>query len=241
MGSRLCAPTMVWDDRRRHSLLVGDRDMFIASIHVVASQRRRPSRTLLATAGDRLSLHRLHWIGASSEVGGFETENLCTHGGRRRGSGRRHRRVRRRRPPRRECGAARAVRAQRRLRPYMRERGISSRARGARSRGLPRGAAGRLQLPRPSARRRRPRRRRRVRRLARRALRAVAGCPDRTSVLRRGGEVRVPSASPTASARSQAAARSSPCFVQLVTPSGGELFELDDLELARARFEELRP
>ncbi len=72
----LCAPTMVWDDRRRRSLLVGDRDLFVANIRVVVSQGRRLSKTLLATAGDRLSLHHLHWAGASSDVADFETENL---------------------------------------------------------------------------------------------------------------------------------------------------------------------
>ena len=45
----LCAPTMVFDDRRRGVLLTGDRDMFIASIRIV-SRTGRQARTTLATA-----------------------------------------------------------------------------------------------------------------------------------------------------------------------------------------------
>src|SRR5439155_19286519 len=46
----LCAPTMVFDDRRRAVLLTGDRDMFIASSRLIVSAGGRASRTLLATA-----------------------------------------------------------------------------------------------------------------------------------------------------------------------------------------------
>jgi ketosteroid isomerase-like protein len=52
--SRLCAPTMLFDDRRRSSLLTGDRDMFVASNRVASGSETHA--TLLATAGDRLAL-----------------------------------------------------------------------------------------------------------------------------------------------------------------------------------------
>jgi ketosteroid isomerase-like protein len=58
----LCAPTMVFDDRRRGVLLTGDRDMFIASIRIV-SRTGRQARTTLATAGDCLTLERIRWRG----------------------------------------------------------------------------------------------------------------------------------------------------------------------------------
>jgi tetratricopeptide (TPR) repeat protein len=71
-----CAPTMVFDDRRRRVLLKGDRDLFIASNRVIASNEPHLSRTLLATAGDQLALYRLRWTGATVDVGAFESENL---------------------------------------------------------------------------------------------------------------------------------------------------------------------
>jgi ketosteroid isomerase-like protein/tetratricopeptide (TPR) repeat protein len=72
----LCSPTMLWDDRRRRSLLTGGRDMFIANARVMLAHAGRLERTLLATAGDRLSLHRARWTGATADIGGFENENL---------------------------------------------------------------------------------------------------------------------------------------------------------------------
>src|SRR5439155_17234451 len=59
-----CAPGFVFDDRRRFILLTGDRDMFIANARWLASQGPSHSRTLLATAGDRLVLEHFRWIGA---------------------------------------------------------------------------------------------------------------------------------------------------------------------------------
>ena len=72
----LCAPTMVYEDRRRHALISGGSELFIANIREVGRREGRVVRTLLATAGDRISLHHLRWTGASADVGGFETENL---------------------------------------------------------------------------------------------------------------------------------------------------------------------
>jgi hypothetical protein len=74
----LCAPTMVFDDRRRAVLLTGDRDMFVASSCLILSARGRASTTLLATAGDRLTLAHLRWTGG---VPGqeWDLENLSIH------------------------------------------------------------------------------------------------------------------------------------------------------------------
>jgi SnoaL-like domain len=75
--TRACAPTMTFDDRRRSALLTGDRDMFIASSRVMASVGARMSRTLLATAGDRLSLEHHRWTGGT-EAG---TPSIASLGG----------------------------------------------------------------------------------------------------------------------------------------------------------------
>ncbi len=74
--ARVCAPTMIFDDRRTGVLLTGDRDMFLAGNRVIASSGGRPLRTVLATAGDRLALEHLRWTGAGGDVGAFEAENL---------------------------------------------------------------------------------------------------------------------------------------------------------------------
>ncbi|HJQ82991.1 MAG TPA: nuclear transport factor 2 family protein [Candidatus Binatia bacterium] len=71
----LCAPTMVFDDRRRGIRLAGDRDMCIASARFVAAAQTRMDGTLLATAGDRLCLEQIRWTGAGGG-GVFEAENL---------------------------------------------------------------------------------------------------------------------------------------------------------------------
>ncbi|HJQ85102.1 MAG TPA: hypothetical protein VKA21_13545 [Candidatus Binatia bacterium] len=57
--ARLCVPTMVFDDRRRSVLLTGDLDVFLASSRVTAGSRIES--TLLATAGDRLALSHCRW------------------------------------------------------------------------------------------------------------------------------------------------------------------------------------
>ena len=59
----LCAPSLLFDDRRRAAQLRGDREMFLASARVVASYETQISPTLLATTGDRLALRRLHFAG----------------------------------------------------------------------------------------------------------------------------------------------------------------------------------
>jgi class 3 adenylate cyclase/ketosteroid isomerase-like protein len=72
--ARLVAPTMVFDDRRRGIRVTGDRDTYLATTRIVANALRM-SRTLLATLGDRLALNRGLWEG---EVDGaaIETELL---------------------------------------------------------------------------------------------------------------------------------------------------------------------
>jgi hypothetical protein len=66
---------MVFDDRRRGTLLRGDRDMFLASVRVMSSYEARVSQTVLATAGERLVLRRLHFAG-SVDGGAAEGEAL---------------------------------------------------------------------------------------------------------------------------------------------------------------------
>src|SRR5439155_14533629 len=71
-----CAPAFVYDDRRRFILLTGDRDMFIATGRWLASQRFSNSRTLLATAGDRLALEHVRWFAGAADVPDAEIETL---------------------------------------------------------------------------------------------------------------------------------------------------------------------
>jgi ketosteroid isomerase-like protein len=70
----LCAP-IVWEDRRRLIRTTGDRDLVIANCKLISRAGSVVSRTLLATAGDRLQLHRLAFTGP---LGGpiFDTEVL---------------------------------------------------------------------------------------------------------------------------------------------------------------------
>jgi ketosteroid isomerase-like protein len=70
----LYAPAMVFDDRRRLIRTAGDREMFLANCRVVGSGTQL-SRTLLATAGDRLALERFLWSGGH-QGGQFEIETL---------------------------------------------------------------------------------------------------------------------------------------------------------------------
>lgn len=73
----LCSPAMILDDRRRGILLCGDRDMFLASMRAVEDAAApRVSSTLLATAGDRLALRRLHFAGTADGGGAVEAETL---------------------------------------------------------------------------------------------------------------------------------------------------------------------
>jgi hypothetical protein len=70
----LCAPSLVYDDRRSGVRLTGDRDMALASSRHVRNARK--SRTLLATAGDRLALERVAWHQAPGDPA-FEIEHLA--------------------------------------------------------------------------------------------------------------------------------------------------------------------
>ncbi len=64
---RLYAPTAMFDDRRRLMRMTGDRAMAIANARVIMqSGRVRLERTLLATAGDRLALERWSWGGGKA-------------------------------------------------------------------------------------------------------------------------------------------------------------------------------
>ncbi len=60
----LCAPVCQFEDRRRGMSLSGGREMFLASARLIASAGSRPMRTLRATAGDRLALEHVLWINA---------------------------------------------------------------------------------------------------------------------------------------------------------------------------------
>ena len=67
----LCAP-IVFEDRRRLSLTTGACDLVVANNQVIAELGGRASRSVLATSGDRLALDRVYWRvadqGAVSEV-----------------------------------------------------------------------------------------------------------------------------------------------------------------------------
>src|SRR5262249_2575895 len=56
-----CAPSLVFEDRRRLVRITGDRDMFIANSKLLGAAEQRVARTVLATAGERLALRRHHW------------------------------------------------------------------------------------------------------------------------------------------------------------------------------------
>jgi hypothetical protein len=72
----LCAPQMVYDERRRLVQATGDREMFVANAKLIAKAGTRLSRTLLATAGHRLALERFLYAG-TRDGGTFEIEALC--------------------------------------------------------------------------------------------------------------------------------------------------------------------
>jgi hypothetical protein len=72
----LCAPTLEFDDRRKGVLIAGGRDMLMASGRLIGGARTRIVGTVLATAGDRLALEHTRWIGADDRVP-FEMENLA--------------------------------------------------------------------------------------------------------------------------------------------------------------------
>jgi class 3 adenylate cyclase/ketosteroid isomerase-like protein len=71
----LCSPTLEFDDRRKAALTTGGRDMLMASVRLIGEARARKERTVLATAGDRLALEHVRWVGAEDRVP-FEAEAL---------------------------------------------------------------------------------------------------------------------------------------------------------------------
>src|SRR4029079_336107 len=54
----LCAPDMIFEDRRRMVLLAGDRELMIASARERARTGARPEGRLVGTAGDRVAIGR---------------------------------------------------------------------------------------------------------------------------------------------------------------------------------------
>src|SRR4029453_12391923 len=66
---------VVWEDRRRLIRTAGDCDMVLANGRLLSRAGTRMSRTLLATAGDRLILQRQSYTGPA-EGPIFETETL---------------------------------------------------------------------------------------------------------------------------------------------------------------------
>ena len=72
----IVAPGMGIEDRRRGVQFIGDRAEFIAGARMGATTRAYPTRTVLATAGDRLALEHMRWSGSSGDVGAFEIEHL---------------------------------------------------------------------------------------------------------------------------------------------------------------------
>ncbi len=73
----LCAPDARIDDRRRHALLSGDTEWWIADMKRIAEAvpDARYEQHLVGTAGDRVALERLLWTGAP-DGGRFEIEYL---------------------------------------------------------------------------------------------------------------------------------------------------------------------
>jgi class 3 adenylate cyclase len=70
----LLAPTLVFEDRRRGLLVTGDREMLLWNVRLLGSSRPRISHTVLATAGDRLKLSRVSFAGIARDekVAAFE-------------------------------------------------------------------------------------------------------------------------------------------------------------------------
>jgi class 3 adenylate cyclase len=73
----LLAPDLVFEDRRRRFFVTGDRDMLIANGRLIGSTGARVSRAVLATAGDRLALERRRWTGTGELAFEVETLELC--------------------------------------------------------------------------------------------------------------------------------------------------------------------
>ena len=71
----LYAPTLVFDDRRRAFLTTGGRELLITSTRYIGSRGTRAAATVLATAGDRLALSHVRWTGPDGGLA-FEIETL---------------------------------------------------------------------------------------------------------------------------------------------------------------------
>jgi hypothetical protein len=69
----LCAP-IKFDDRRRFNRIAGDSAMAVANARLIQESGTRVARASLATAGDRLVLEHMLWTGTFE--GGFEVEAL---------------------------------------------------------------------------------------------------------------------------------------------------------------------
>jgi hypothetical protein len=71
----LC-PEIRWEDRRRLIRTTGDCDTVLANAKLISRAGSRVSRTVLATAGDRLALARVLLTGPGDGAASFETEVL---------------------------------------------------------------------------------------------------------------------------------------------------------------------
>ncbi len=71
----LCATGMIFEDRRRMALLAGDRELMIASARERARTGARPEGWTIGTAGDRVVVSRTLFAGGPSD-GRFEIEYL---------------------------------------------------------------------------------------------------------------------------------------------------------------------
>jgi hypothetical protein len=70
----LCAPELVWEDRRPIVRLSGGVDLFMASLRErLASGASHGDRAIVGTAGDRVAIARVLWKGGPPD-GGFEVE-----------------------------------------------------------------------------------------------------------------------------------------------------------------------
>lgn len=71
----LCAPAMTFEDRRRLALLSGDCELMIASARERVAVGALPQLWLMGTAGDRVAIYRMLWAGGPVD-GRFEIEYL---------------------------------------------------------------------------------------------------------------------------------------------------------------------
>ena len=219
--------------------------MFIASSRLIGAAGTRTERTLLATAGDRLALEHFGWRGSDDGVV-FEMDNLGLI----------------------EVDAEGRIVAVIGFDPDDRHAAsaelVDRHARSETSRWVPAAffelrratvahdlARCRAALPDDFAyhdhRRTGPGRidGAALHRLGGLAVRAVARCDLRVHVRGRHGTARRPPRRPCRSARSREGGAFEPVFVVLACSeatgsAGAEVFELEDLDRARARFEALR-